>query len=43
MDLEVSTAINRSTASKIYDDWVEILIHHDVMGLKVPVQDRPVV
>lgn len=43
MNLEVATAINRSTASEIYDDWVEILIHHDIVRLKVPVEDRPVV
>lgn len=43
MDLEVATAIDGRTTSEIYDDWVEILIHHDVVGLKVPVQDRPVV
>ena len=43
MNLEVATTINGSTTPEIYDNWVEILIHHDVMRLKVPMKNRPVV
>jgi hypothetical protein len=39
MNFEVSTPKDRSTAAKVNDYWIEMLINHNIIGLEVSMQN----
>jgi hypothetical protein len=39
MNFEISTAKDRSTAPKVNNYWIEMLVNHDIVGLEISMQN----